>query len=387
MRPRRAARVALALAVAPHAVAAADWSISGFVSARTEGVAESGGNQPDSGLRATGDLGFTLRARTPTTSLTLSPAARVLLSTLDGDASGEPPLPRILGALGHQATPRLSLNASASVVPDFVDEAQFEDAGERTTRDALQISANGRAGGTYLVDPRQRVSLGAFARMRTYTEDSDGLFDTRAWGLDGAWARDLSPRSTATLSPVLTVFSSDAPSGAEGQSLALQLGGTHRLSERLTLDFGAGPAVTRSERGDAPKSTDLSGTGRLGLRYATPSADYRLGFTQGVEQNADGALENRTALRTGVSARLTSLVRAGFDASAGYRRPFDGEDSIRSFFSVTPQLSYGVSPDWSLSVGYRFRAADRDELETSHTVFLQISRGLSQGYESNSWVW
>jgi hypothetical protein len=121
----------------------------------------------------------------------------------------------------------------------------------------------------------------------------------------------------------------------------------------------------------------VTGVGRFDLRYLAPETEYRLGLSQGVDQNSDGALENRTVLRAGVSTRLTERIRAGVDATAGYQSPLDGEGSDRTFLSLTPQLSYDVTPDWSASVGYRFRAADRDDLETSHAVFLQLSRGLS----------
>jgi hypothetical protein len=54
-----------------------------------------------------------------------------------------------------------------------------------------------------------------------------------------------------------------------------------------------------------------------------------------------------------------------------------GPDTDRQLFVLGPTYKINLTPDWRLSIGYRFRLSDQEDgLATSNNVFIGLSRSF-----------
>lgn len=365
---------------------AVDWSISGFLSQRVTGVAgdtsQNTTQRDDQRVESLTDLGATVTALTKTTRWILSPGVRAAIDT-DRQSDLSKILPRFNGGVTHQE-PRYVLSANLSIVPELTSDSQFEDTGV-VDRDVLQITGAGNLGLRYLFDEANTLSFGAFGRVREFTDSTSSLDANRSFGINGAYSRQATATTSVGLTPSLTFFYSDAPTGADGQTLSVTADVSHRVNERFDVSASFGPAFTQSERqraapggGFVTESDNyVSAIGRIAASYRTAQADYSLSLQQGVDQNSDGDLETRTSLSGAVSHAVNERSRLRMNISAGVQTPLTSGGDDRQTLSIVPSYTYDVTENWSVNAGYRFRAANETSTKTSNAVFIQISRGLS----------
>ena len=387
LRSRAAGLAGTALALcAPTPAGAADWSLSGFFSQALSLDAESGETGDDAGddvaLRSTTDVGARIGAQTKRTSWLLAPGVRGTLSTDSEDDNSV--LPRFNGSVRHVA-PRGVFTASLGVVPDFVDETEFDGIGT-TERNLIQVSVSGAMGYTHSIDPRQTLSFGLNGAARTFLDDPETLDETQSVGTSLGWGVALTPRTDGSLTASARYFRSDDRTSATGQTFSLVAGVDHAANRRLSVSFSAGPSYTRSTQDDplvgggfAERTEDSFGVvGSAGLSYAAdPRTDFALAFEQSVDQDAEGEIENRSSLGLNISHRIDSVSRVGLGASVGVRTAISGDADDTQTFSLGPSYAIDLTDDWSLTAGYRFRTSnDDDGVEYQNSFRISVSRGF-----------
>lgn len=367
MRPFARAVVAAAAAAALPA-AANDWSISGFASQRLE-ASDNGADR----LRSVSDLGFTAVTRTPRSQFTLAPGVRVSLTNGDG---GFDVLPRFNGS-GRIFGPTTTVTATASLLPQFVDDARFEDDAAFEDPDAasgLQLTGTFGLSVEQLLTPRDSVSAGVNGRLTTFVGDGD-RDDTTRFGLDLGFTRRLSTLTSVSVTPSASVFSGGA--GGDGYSVSTRVGVQTSLTPRHQVSLSAGPSVTFR---DSPSDVTPGVVGGASLSYDAGPTTFTLALNQDVDSGATRGLETRTTLNAGVGHQLTSRSRLALNGSVSARRPLDDDDGdSRITFSLSPTYSVDLAPSWTASVGYQLRGVSGDGADESlrSSVFLNVSRGLS----------
>lgn len=385
--PRWLPAALLIVAAAPSG--AADWSVNGFFSQRFEATSNSGLDGEGGVVGATTDLGLAFRLATPTTQWTLAPGVRGSLFTGSGDDGLDNLGFRFNSSVAHRG-PRSNTTASFSVIPDSTNFTDFDSGGDTRNRNTTQITYAANLGYAYDINETNSVSLSAFARKRDFTEDSTTLEPTLSFGGGATWRRDLGPATSGSLGFTATRFTADSAEDPETLSYEVRAGLDHQVSPRLTLGGTLGVSLVDSERnrirpGATVRENDLTPgfVGDLTLSYAaSPDTRYTFGVSQSIDQNTDGTVENRSSVSAGLQHSINSRSRVGLTGRLGFSNPvFDdgggGTGGDRVTLSVQPTYSYALTQNWDASLGYALRAEDDNGIETSHQVFLQISRGLS----------
>jgi hypothetical protein len=369
--------VAIALSLVSTSARAQDLSVTGFFSQRFEADDNPGLSSGDGGtsIGAITDLGLILSAATPRLQIRFAPGLRgAVYSGRDRENSVTP---RLNSSLSY-AMSRDTLSASLSVVPRQVSDARFEDGGglgRDENVDAVQISIDGRLGWVHRLDPRNSLSLGWFASADEYTTESDSLSPRRSYGADASWTRDLDARTSASLNTALTWFESDDEDDPGSRAARVTGGLSRALTPRWSASGDLGVSFVDEDGPDAGNT--VTAVGGLDLSYAGPATTLGFSLSSGVDQNADGALENSLTLGADLSRQITSRSSLSLGARARLGVPLEGEDESR-VLSLTPSFSHALTRDWSVSVGYTLRLEDDDEgSAVSNIGFLQLSRNLS----------
>jgi opacity protein-like surface antigen len=365
----------------------ADVSISAFFSQRGEVSGAEFGDNTDSDddvvFRSITDLGLTFSGQSQRSRWSVSPGVRATATTASGDDDPVDLRFRFNGAGAHALSPRHSLSGGLSVTPDFANDTQFDDTGIASNPSVLQITTAANLGLGYTIDQRNALSFGATGRWRTFTEDTESLEETRSVGLSAGWTRSLTPRTSGSLSGSWQLSMTEGDTGSDAQSFSLVAGVSHAVNRRLSLNASLGPSLSYvTQRVAAPgggtvddDSVNLSAVGGLGVSYRGPRTSANFSFDQQVDQNSEGDIDNVLSLSAGLSHQIASNLQAGVSARFSFRTPLTGGDT-RQTFSISPNISYGLTEDWSLSAGYRFRASNDEDFDGTNRVFLQISRGF-----------
>lgn len=376
------------LIVAAASAEAADWSVNGFFSQRFEATSNNNLDGEGGVLGAVADIGLAFRLSTPTTQWVLAPGLRGALYTGPGDDGSLDDLGfRFNGSVAHRR-PRSNTTASLSVIPDSTNFTDFDSGGGTRNRNTTQITYSGNLGYTYDVNTINSVSLSAFGRKRDFNDDAADLEPSLSFGGGATWRREIDPATSGSLGFTVTRFTADSEEDPESLSYEIRAGLDHQFSPRLTLGGSAGVALVDSERNRVRSSgtvreDDLSPSfvGDLTLSYAaSPDTRYTFGLSQSIDQDTDGAVESRASVSAGVQHSINSRSRVGLTGRLGFNNPvFDdgGDTSDRVTLSVQPTYTHALTSNWDASLGYALRIEDDSGVETSHQVFLQISRGLS----------
>lgn len=329
-------------------------------------------------------LGGVASLTTPRAGVSLEAGASASGFAGAGDTDGLNRIDPDVRAEAYYRAARMDLSSSLDFDIQPTSITQVEDTGV-TTRDSEQISL--RLGGdlAYLVNARNRLSLGADASVIRFTRNSPDLTPTTVYGVTGGWVHDLDPRTSATLSLGLRRFI--ARNDERERSTTVNLGGrlSHQVSSRLSLSGGAGVnVVDRVETIGAVRDSETLVSGSGGLEIAwTPTAD--LGFAMAVDHNlspsSSGDLQNATTVALDADYAINDLVRAGL--SLGYiRRDGLGEDranggGVRHLYSVSPSLGVQLDDDWRLEVSYVLRVVDEPGVNAaSNSVALNLARAF-----------
>lgn len=382
-RIRRLAALALAAATAGAPARALDWRIGGFVSQRIEADTnvDLDPNDSQAAYGSITDVGVSFRADTKTTTWFLAPGVRGSVYVGPGGGGDLNDVqPRFNGSVTHRA-PRYQLNGALSVVPEFGSQADF---GDNSNTGNTLLTINGETGIVYSLDSDDRLSVNGFVTLREFTSSLSSFSPTTTWGSSVSWARDLTPRTTGSVTTSFRNFDSQDADNQHGQTYEIRLGATHQATRRFSFDASGGVSLTDSTRdlagGGSENDRAIGFVGGIsGTFAATQATRFSAGIEQTVDQTALGEIESRIGLTLGASHAINPRASIGMDARLGFQNPtFSGPSADnRRTLSVAPSFSYELNADWRASAGYILRAEDQDAgTAVSNLVFLSISRGL-----------
>jgi hypothetical protein len=410
--PRLCGPASLVLAAMVHggSAVAADWTLAADLEQRFEADSNFRLERDSEGavVGSTSSVGLRLGARTKRTEWNLKPGARVSAFAGEGDDSGlNRSDPRVSGGVIHRGK-RFTANAAFNFVRTSVAFAQFGlaplpegsvvlpggvvllpdatlvpvDEFETISReDATLNRLNVRGGLTLSLDPRNRISASASGARTRFSDDTVELVPTTTYGTTVRLEHDLTKRTETALSLGLRHFTADDVVNTESLAFTATGGFDTNLTPRLSFGLDAGVSLI-DFRQDPPGSDDNSVTFAGGLRLDWALADTRfaLSATQSVEPSSLGELQSRSTAGLAVSHSINR--RSELSLVSSYSRQARtgggvGPDTDRQLFVLGPTYKINLTPDWRLSIGYRFRLSDQEDgLATSNNVFIGLSRSF-----------
>lgn len=274
-------------------------------------------------------------------------------------------------------------------LPDDIDDLEGDG-----TRRSYSASTGIRFG----EDGPTAIGLSAGANVVDYIDAGPELDDYRRTWIEVDTRLIPAPGRTATASLRYTRFEDEDPLNPDEDTLSFDsrvafarpigevsagFGAVHtETGTRFTVDGGwrrdlpAGNVAlvlgaTRTEGGN------FALTGRASLNRELAVGNLNAQLRRTVTQDTDNDEEVRTGATVSFSRPLTP--RAGISMSADYTRTTDtGTELSVSSAALRASVSYALTPDWNMNVGYNRRYRNEEGAGTgwvsSDTIFFGVSR-------------
>lgn len=384
--------VALA-AITATSASAEDWTFGGRLVQRfqadsdrelndstTNGGGDDGGFVFESATRVEGDIAVeNKRSR-----WTLESGIGVSFFAGEGASDADDfdhTLPRL--ALGYTRTGKTSLFEASGVFSiEETSFSQFEDTGI-ADQDTTETRIEGEARYTMQLTEANSASIGATGSSVKFSDTSTDLTPTDTVGVETAFTRRLSQRTSGSVLFNLGAFWADNEEETESRYAGLSGRVERNLTKNLDLSVRAGAAVVHTEElvGATREDDVVIGLdGEAQLVYRAKEFDSALSASRVLVPSSLGELQTRTSVRFSLGHDINSVSRFDFSTAYSYLESAsdlgdNGDDDARQTLSVSPSYRLGLAPDWGMRVGYNYRLSDDDdEVESSHGVFLEVSR-------------
>lgn len=187
-----------------------------------------------------------------------------------------------------------------------------------------------------------------------------GLRDSDSHSVRGSLFRQFTPRTAWDVTAGASRIEIDGAGGfsREADNYILTVGFDRELSEqsRLTVDVGA--SQTDDEGAD---STDTSLTFSARYMRRMPISRFVAQIERSAEPSAFGDIVDADRVTLNYQRSLSPRWELGFRVY-GYRTERldgEGDQNDRDYVDVRPRLTWRMTNDWNVGVGYRYRWIDR----------------------------
>ncbi|MEM6677263.1 MAG: hypothetical protein AAF675_05250 [Pseudomonadota bacterium] len=269
--------------------------------------------------------------------------------------------------------------------------------------EGIDVDANARRldfgfnqGVSYAISRRNSIVTTAGVAITRFFETDDELENSRTLSAGVSFNRQLSERTTVSLSSSFSAIDVSDFEDTSSRSFTATVGVDRTVSDQLSLSAAAGARLSRTEENVPVLSfedgvpvislvretdTNLGATGSFGLTYEAPRTTLSLSLSNDLSPNSEGEIEVVTALSASLGRRLTERSSFGLQASISRRSDqgssFNDEGGERYFLQISPGFSYQLTQNWNARLSYSFRADDDDgDRSVSNAVTLGFSRPL-----------
>lgn len=360
---------------------AAQWTVSGSVSGRTEiDTNKNLKGSPSPIYGATARLGLQAAAITGTSRFGLQTGVSARAFGGPGDTEGLNGTHPDLRADYVYSGKYFDAGTNVSVQYEPVSFSQIDETG-LTEGDAIELRIGAGSFVSYALTPRDSVTAGANLSLVRFTEGTTSLRPTTTIGGNLGWSRALAEDTSWNLSFGARRFTAKEPRSEERMTFDLMTGLQHRFTPRLSTSGGIGVTATETE-GDG-YSYGLTGNFSAAWR-AAPDTSYSVSFNHGIEPSSIGELRTSTSFGVGMVHNINSWSDFGLSASWSRRsavgnesisRPLE-EDSDR--FRLGSTINFDLARNLSLGLGYGLTIrTDGDGDAVGNRVFMQLTRRFS----------
>lgn len=233
--------------------------------------------------------------------------------------------------------------------------------------------------------PRYALETGLTGSYRKYDDGEDeGLFDYYFIQPSVGLSYRYSERTRLSLTYDYGYINPDRPDGQTSKTQSLLAGFKRAFTERLDVDFAAGVRHTKTDSdiqvlrviNGVPtvveEAQDDSTTGltfRGGFDYEFDNGNWGLTASRDVRPSGNGTSSDRTGLIFRGNRQWTERFSTGVKASFFRNRSVGDVNTTndRNNYRVSPNASYRLTRDLSLTAQYIFRRVERDETDENAT--------------------
>ena len=288
--------------------------------------------------------------------------------------------------VSRQATERIGVSADVGFSRDYTFDDVLEETGFVTDR-SLRDTYSFRPGISYALTERTVARL--FYDYSEQDYDSPQFTDSVLHGAQLLLTHSLEEEvSTVFASLQVQQVTYDQPVSDTAQLVyQASIGLERRFSPVFALTVAPGVAWTNSEfilGGENQENTTTSFTLNAEGAWTYDRTQFKLNVSRLIDQSIYG--ENITVDRVGgtLTYGLTERLTAAFTSAYTHSTTEELlQDRTVHTFSLNPRLSYGLTEDARLTLGYEFRDVNEDGSENDHTrnqVYGELSFNFPRFY-------
>lgn len=360
------------------------WSLESDVSLRLDGDI----NRPlDAGVHETGltvdlDGGFTLGAETKRSDASLDfGVSRTFFwgedQSSNNDAERLDPRLSLEGSY-RSKTYTISANAGFEFKPTSF--TQDEDTGiidDETTQLTIKYGADL----TLELDRSNQLVFSTDAQIVDFSDPTPDLNETRTFGANLAWQRQVTETTTLTFTGGGRYFTAQNAEDTKSTTVDISVALEHQRTRRHTFGLTAGVTAVRNNRvtplGIRESDLMLGATGSVSFEYVLKDLDIGINLTQNIDPSATGALQSFSRVNSNLNYDVNEQEQLGLRANFFHRAPLSGDaGSTLNSLTIGPTYSLTLVEGTQLSVGYLFRM-NQDSITgtaTGHRLFLTLTQ-------------
>jgi hypothetical protein len=191
-------------------------------------------------------------------------------------------------------------------------------------------------------------------------------------------------RDTVQITGLFTRFLAPERNDLVSDTSGVNVGGTHALSENMTLSASGGPRFIRNHISIGSRSLEDHSTvwvfsGKLAKRFERANVSFDIGrdiFPSGL-----GLLIQTDHLSANASYELTDYLSVSLSGQVSIVNPIAsnallGFSRETKFFNLGPQINWRVGDYWNLEAGYTYSRRELEGIEQtgqSHAVRFTVS--------------
>lgn len=234
---------------------------------------------------------------------------------------------------------------------------------------------------TLQVDALQSASLLAgYSRTEYSDAERTGLVDSDYAFVQADWVRATSDRFRWGVQASAAELTTET-TGARDRSITTKLTGRFAASERVSVDFGAGPTWATDDRGELAQGT----TAELGLHRVGRNWSIDANASQSLVPTGLGLLAKQQRVLLVASRRITERLSTG--ARASYTETDYGARATTSdvsYASLTMNINWRLTETVSLELSLGQERQDYEAIEGqgigNHVALSAVWRGISRAF-------
>ncbi|MCK5728663.1 MAG: hypothetical protein KAH08_05525 [Methylococcales bacterium] len=270
---------------------------------------------------------------------------------------------------------RSAINLFFSINPAR-DNAE-EDSGDFAS-DGSRLTYSIAPSFSYQLTELDNISFSPNYSKTTYT--SSGFSNNTNTGFSLAWSHRWTERLTNSMDVFYTQFdSSGLTQDSSSQSYGANISGNYDWSETWQISASLGLRMTESEdsifNADVVKSSNMGFLSNFSINYK--GEHYGGGFSWGrsLVPSAQGNLNEQDRLTLDLYYKFTQRLSSSFTASYQRSESISSDSSgkaIRENVLFSPTLNWAITPEWKLSMSYRYQLQSREsrEIVTDSNAFM-----------------
>jgi len=271
------------------------------------------------------------------------------------------------------------LGASVSQVSTLFSEAEDT---TLTDTDTNNVSYSANASANRKLNETDNLNLSTYFTRSTFDAVTAGLVANDTYGVSTRFSREVNRTLSGGITGAIDIFDPET-GGNTRYTVTGDL--TKKLSETLSVNGRAGIRIV-DPNGSANAAIAGTGGANSGVTVGYPfdvSINYKgktstasAGFNSSVSPSSSGFLQGNKSFTASASHRINEFFRFGIGGNYTITENTgtNGVLTERTSYSVSPTLSYTLTRDWSVDLGYQYRFRDTGTATAdANKVFLTLT--------------
>lgn len=225
---------------------------------------------------------------------------------------------------------------------DLIDDVIVNQKGDR-------LAYNFSGSVSHRMTKRDSFSWVNTVNATDYTITSPSLTPYRTYTSQLSWNHTINRLVSGSLNASADLYVPDGVGSKKRRTYRVGAGLNAQLTERLSINASGG-LLTIDEQ-SSPRSSDFYAT--LAGTYALKDTSFKFVVSRDISPGVNGNLLDRWLMSMNASHQINDNLSTGLVSNYTIQKNATGGHDRA--FSISPNLSYQLTRDWSTSVSYRYR--------------------------------